>query len=65
MCFAAPKVPPAPPLPSKSSEDASARRQAEANAVKASQGRASTIVTSPLGVSNFGEDVRRTRIAGV
>lgn len=65
MCFQRPpKVPAAPPVPSKEAEDAQRRRANEAVSAKQQQGRAATIITSPLGVSGFGEDVRRTRLGG-
>jgi len=65
MCFPkAPKVPEPPPVPSKSAEDAQRRREAEAQIAKQQQGRAATIITSPLGDPNFGKSVRRTQITG-
>lgn len=66
MCFnfSAPKVPDAPPVPSKDAEDAQRRRANEAEISRQQQGRAATIITSPLGDPNFGQNVRRTQIAG-
>lgn len=65
MCFPKPpKIPDAPPLPSKTDEDAQRRRANEAVAAQQQQGRAATIITSPLGVSDFGANVRRTRLSG-
>lgn len=65
MCFAkSPAIPAAPPVPSKEAEDAQRRRANEAANAQQQQGRAATIITSPLGVSGFGEDVRRTRLGG-
>lgn len=66
MCFQkAPKVPAAPPVPSKESEDAQRRRANEAVAADQQQGRAATIITSPLGVAGFGNEVRKTKLGGV
>jgi len=67
MCFSKPpevKVPDAPPVPSAEAEDARRRRANEAETAKQSQGRAATIITSPLGDSSFGENIRRTQITG-
>jgi hypothetical protein len=65
MCFGGtPKIPAAPPVPSKTAEDAQRRRQMEADASIASKGRQATIVTSPLGVSDFGQNINRTRLGG-
>lgn len=68
MCFPkAPevKVPDAPPVPSKNDEDAKRRRDAEAATSRQQQGRAATIITSPLGDPGFGENVKRTTISGL
>ena len=66
MCFAkAPPIPAAPPVPSKESQDAKARRANEAVAAQQEQGRAATIITSPLGVSDFGQNVNRTKLGGM
>jgi hypothetical protein len=66
MCFSAktPDIPKPPPVPSKNAEDAKRRMAAEAELSRMQQGRASTVVTSPLGVSNFGEEVKRTKLGG-
>lgn len=64
ICFSTPKVPEPPPVPSKSAEDAQRRRAAEAEISRQQQGRAATIITSPLGDPNFGRDVRRTQLMG-
>lgn len=66
MCFAMkqPKVPDAPPVPSKESEAAKARVAAERQAIDQSQGRQATILTSPLGVPGDVSNRRRTQISG-
>lgn len=65
MCFSKPPpIPAAPPVPSKESQDAQARRANEAVASQQAQGRAATIITSPLGVSGFGQDAQRTKLGG-
>lgn len=66
MCFSAPKVkvPDAPPVPDANAEAAKARRQQEMQAAKQLQGRAATILNTPLGDPNYGEDIRRTRLGG-
>lgn len=66
MCFSfkTPKVPDAPPVPSKTAEDAQRRQLAEAEASRQQQGRAATIITSPLGDPNFGKNISRTTIQG-
>lgn len=51
-------------MPSKEAEDAKRRRANEAVASEQQAGRAATIITSPLGVSSFGEDVKRTKLGG-
>lgn len=67
MCFKAPdvKVPDAPPVPNANAEAAKARRQQEMQAAKQLQGRAATILNTPLGDPNYGEDIRRTRLGGI
>jgi hypothetical protein len=66
MCFSTktPEVPKPPPVPSKTAEDAQRRRAAEAEASRQAQGRAATIITSPLGDPDFGKNVRRTTVGG-
>ena len=64
MCFASPKIPDPPPVPSKTAEDAQRRQAAEAETNRQQQGRAATIITSPLGDPNFGQNVKRTQLAG-
>ncbi|MGB3389462.1 MAG: hypothetical protein WBA88_15925 [Pseudaminobacter sp.] len=65
MCFPKPpKQASAPPVPSKEAEDAKRRRANEAAASEQQAGREATIITSPLGVSSFGEDVKRTKLGG-
>jgi hypothetical protein len=66
MCFnfSTPKVPDPPPVPSKDAEDAKARRATEAEISRQQQGRAATIITSPLGDPSFGQNVKRTQLSG-
>lgn len=66
MCFSfkTPKVPEAPPVPSKSAEDAQRRLAAEAETSRQQQGRAATIITSPLGDPDFGKNVKKTLVGG-
>lgn len=67
ICFSTPKVkvPDAPPVPNANAEAAKARRQQEMQAAKQLQGRAATILNTPLGDPNYGEDIRRTRLGGI
>lgn len=65
MCFFQP--PPTPSTPQTPSEDSEAarRRRAEQMAMnEQQQGRAATILTTPLGDPNFGRNVNRTVLAG-
>lgn len=64
MCFSPPKQPDPPAVPSRNSEAAQARVAAEQDAARQQQGRAATIVTTPLGDPEFGRNVRRTQIGG-
>jgi len=66
MCFAVkqPKVPEAPPVPSKEADAAKARVAAEQQAAQQSQGRQATILTSPLGVPGNAQNRKRTTITG-
>lgn len=66
MCFSAPKVdvPKAPPVPSAQSDDAKARRQEQDQINQQQQGRAATILTTPLGDPNFGKNLKRTVVSG-
>jgi hypothetical protein len=64
MCFSTPKIPDAPPVPSRASEEAKSRRANEMMTNAASQGRAATVITTPLGDPNFGKNVQRTTIGG-
>ncbi|GEM_PF-3218889 len=68
MCFKpdTPDVPGAPPVPSEEAEAARTRRAEEQSATQQAQGRASTILTTPLGDQNYGneENRRRTQIDG-
>lgn len=67
MCFAKPKVevPDAPPVPDANAEEAKTRRANEMIAAEQQRGRAATILNTPLGDPNYGEDVRRTRLGGI
>jgi hypothetical protein len=64
MCFSTPRQAATPPVPSKNAEEASARRAEVAMQARQARGREATIITSPLGDPGFGQDVRRTRLAG-
>lgn len=68
MCFKAktPDVPQAPAVPSEDAEAAKTRRASEQDASRQAQGRASTIITTPLGAQDYGneENRRRTTISG-
>jgi len=65
MCFGKqPSVPVAPPVPSKDAEDAQRRRANEAAAASQAQGRAATVITSPLGDPNYGNNVLKTKLGG-
>jgi hypothetical protein len=59
-----PKIPDAPPVPSKEADAAKARVAAEQQAINQSQGRQATILTSPLGVPGDQTNRRRTQITG-
>lgn len=65
MCFKAPEVktPEAPPVPSADAEAAKSRRTGEMQAGKQAQGRASTIITTPLGAQDYGNEQNRRRTA--
>lgn len=67
MCFSfkTPKVPEAPPVPSKSAEDAQRRRSNAIADAQQAQGRNATIITSPLGDVGYGQNVRRTTLGAV
>jgi len=67
MCFKVPqpKVPEAPPVPSADAEAAKSRREQEMQAAKQQQGRAATILNTPLGDPSYGENIRRTRLGGI
>ncbi|MFI3903970.1 hypothetical protein [Ochrobactrum sp. S1502_03] len=68
MCFKpkTPDIPEAPAVPSEDAEAAKTRRAAEQDASRQAQGRASTIITTPLGAQDYGSEVnrRRTTISG-
>lgn len=65
MCFPkTPKVPEAPPVPDANAEEARTRRANERIAAEQQRGRAATILNTPLGDPNYGEDVRRTQLGG-
>ncbi len=67
ICFSTPKVkvPDAPPVPDANAEQAKTRRANEMIAAEQQRGRAATILNTPLGDPNYGEDVRRTRLGGI
>lgn len=68
ICFKpdTPDVPEAPAVPSEDAEAARTRRTEEQQATQQAQGRASTIITTPLGAQDYGneENRRRTTISG-
>lgn len=66
MCFSTPKVdvPKAQPVPSAQADAAKARRQEQDQLNQQQQGRAATILTTPLGDPNFGQNINRTMISG-
>lgn len=68
MCFKpkTPDVPQAPAVPSEDAEAAKTRRASEQDASRQAQGRASTIITTPLGAQDYGDEAnrRRTTISG-
>lgn len=67
ICFSTPKmpkIPDPPPVPSKSAEDAQRRLLAESEQSRRQQGRAATIITSPLGDPNYGKNVQKTKLGG-
>lgn len=66
MCFkpSTPDVPEAPPVPSAEAEQAKTRRADERQAAEQAQGRASTIITTPLGAQDYGDNRKRTQIGG-
>lgn len=68
MCFKpkTPDVPQTPAVPSEDAEAAKTRRAAEQDASRQAQGRASTIITTPLGAQDYGDEAnrRRTTISG-
>jgi len=67
MCFPIPKpkIPGAPAVPSEDAQAARARRAEEMASARSQQGRAATVLNTPLGDPNYGEDVRRTRLGGI
>lgn len=67
MCFKpdTPKIPDAPPVPSVEAEAAKTRRADERMANEQAQGRAATIITTPLGAQDFGKNLKRTTIGGM
>lgn len=68
MCIKQPdvKTPDAPAVPSEDAEAAKTRRASEQDASRQAQGRASTIITTPLGAQDYGDEAnrRRTTISG-
>lgn len=64
MCFKTPEMPKAPPVPSAMAEDAKRRREMEMAASRQAQGRAATVVSSPLGDPNYGKNVTRVTLGG-
>nr|WP_313709024.1 hypothetical protein [Brucella intermedia] len=51
-------------MPSEDAEAAKTRRAEERQAAEQAQGRASTIITTPLGAQDYGENRKRTTIGG-
>lgn len=65
MCFfQTPDVPKVPNVPSKQADEARARVANEMLASQQAQGRAATVLTTPLGDSSFGQSVKRTKLGG-
>jgi len=67
MCFKQPdvKVPDAPIVPDADAEAAKSRRAGEMAAAEQQQGRAATIITTPLGAQDYGKNLKRTTIGGM
>ena len=67
MCFKpdTPKIPDAPAVPDADAEAAKSRRANEMAAAEKQQGRAATIITTPLGVQDYGKNLKRTTIGGM
>lgn len=67
MCLPRPNVdvPDAPPVPDANAQEAKTRRANEMIAAEQQRGRAATVLNTPLGDPNYGEDVRRTRLGGI
>lgn len=66
MCFASKvDVPEAPPVPSEDAQAARARRAEAVESARDQQGRASTILNTPLGDPSYGKNVRRTQLGGI
>jgi hypothetical protein len=63
MCFAQPKVPDSPAVPTASGEAARSRIASEMIANDQAKGRKATILTTPLGDTSFGKNVRTTKVA--
>ncbi len=67
MCFKTPepKIPNAPAVPDADAEAAKSRRANEMAAAEKQQGRAATIITTPLGAQDYGKNLKRTTIGGM
>lgn len=66
MCFfQQPQLPQPVATPSVNSEEARRRRAQQTAANEQQSGRASTVLTSPLGDPNFGQNINRTVLVGV
>jgi hypothetical protein len=66
MCFfQQPQMPQTVATPSVNSEDARRRRAQQTAVNDQQQGRAATVLTSPLGDPNFGRNINRTTLVGV
>ncbi|HWU19374.1 MAG TPA: hypothetical protein VN155_16960 [Devosia sp.] len=66
MCFfQQPQLPQQVATPSVNNEEARRRRAQQTAANEQQSGRAATVLTSPLGDPNFGQNINRTVLVGV
>ncbi|SFO06068.1 hypothetical protein SAMN04488056_10312 [Cohaesibacter marisflavi] len=63
MCFmSTPKVQPAPSTPSEDDEEVKKRKAEEERKTREQQGRRSTILTSMSGASDYGKNLKVTKL---
>nr|WP_319485674.1 hypothetical protein [uncultured Cohaesibacter sp.] len=63
MCFfSTPKVQPAPSTPSEDDKEVKARKAEEERKTREQQGRRSTILTSMSGASDYGQNLKVTKL---